>query len=258
VRRLAARGYFHLCLGVGRLLRSGRYATTRIVRREGVRGVRKRRDVHAPLFVALGGPLHRLLDTGVRLLVQREWEARERQLHHALRDDGIEVERDGTLVLPCLPGTTLAALLEDPSLGARGRRRAIGLAVAALADFHSSGLTHGDAMAENVLVDLESDQAHWFDFETVHDPGRPMAWRRADDLRALLATCACRLADEQLPETIDLMLTVYADEEIARLVTDRFASPLVRPLAFHLGQAPLSYRRFREIARLLTERTRPA
>jgi hypothetical protein len=41
---------------------------------------------------------------------------------------------------------------------------------------------------------------------------------------------------------------------VTRLVAASFASALRRPLAFHLGQAGLSLRRFREIARLLRER----
>ena len=63
-------------------------------------------------------------------------------------------------------GETLATLLEDPELEESVRKRAIELAVVALAEFHHLGFTHGDAMAENVMVDLEAGVAHWFDFET--------------------------------------------------------------------------------------------
>ena len=61
------------------------------------------------------------------------------------------------------------------------------------------GFTHGDAMAENVMVDLEAGVAHWFDFETIHDSRRPMAWRRADDVRALLVTCLVRTVPRSSP-----------------------------------------------------------
>ncbi len=254
MRELAARAYFLLCLTLGRLLRAGRYATARLVEHDGELVVRKSRLAHAPLLVWMGGPLVRVLDTGVRVLPQREWEERERRLYRSLRGASVRVDADGTLVLPRLAGATLATLLEDPALEASRRTRAIERAVVALAELHRLGFTHGDAMAENVMVDLDAGVAHWFDFETVHDPSRPMAWRRADDVRALLATCLLRTGPAELAGTLHLILDVYADDEVTRLLATSFASVLRRPLAFHLGQAGLSFRRFREIDRLLRAR----
>ena len=109
-------------------------------------------------------------------------------------------------------------------------------------------------MAENVLVDLEAQVAHWFDFETIHDLRRPMAWRRADDVRALLVTCLVRTGPEKLAGTLQLILDVYPDEGVTRLLATSFTSVLRRPLSFHLAQAGLSFQCFREIARLLRAR----
>jgi serine/threonine protein kinase len=254
VGELAERAYFLLARALGRALRSGRYAATRIVEEDGEPRVRKHRLFYAPLLVWLGDPLVRILDTGVRVLPQREWEERERMIHRSLRGASIEIDADGTIVLPYLAGRTLAALLEDPSLEASDRMRAIELAVAALADFHRLGFTHGDAMAENVMVDLDAGVAHWFDFETVHDPDLPLAWRRADDVRALLFTTLLRTAPEDLAPTLHLILDAYADADATRLLATRFTPVLRRPLTFHLAQAALSFRTFREIARLLRER----
>ena len=89
------------------------------------------------------------------------------------------------LNLPYLAGDTLATLLDDPELAESIRKTAIELATVGLGKFHRQGFTHADAMAENVLIDLEAGVACWFDFETIHDASRPLAWRRADDLRAL-------------------------------------------------------------------------
>jgi hypothetical protein len=254
MRERGDRAYFLLCSGLGRLLRAARYSTARIVEHDGELQVRKHRVFYAPLLVWLGGPLVRLLDTGVRVLPQRDWEERERQLYPSLTGHSIQVDADGALILPRLPGKTLATLLEDPELDESARQRAIELAVVALAGFHARGCTHGDAMAENVMVDLEAGAAHWFDFETIHDSSRPMAWRRADDVRALLVTCLVRTVPERHAEILQLILDVYADEEVARLLAASFTSVLRRPLTFHLAQAPLSFQCFREIARLLRER----
>jgi len=254
VREPAERAYFLLCLALGRLLRSGRYSTARIVDQDGELHVRKYRFFYAPLLVWMGGPLVRILDTGVRVLPQRDWEERERRVYRSLRRTSIRIDADGMLVLPCLAGETLATLLEDPELEESVRKRAIERAVVALAEFHLLGFTHGDAMAENVLVDLDAGVAHWFDFETMHDSSRPMAWRRADDVRALLVTCLIRTVPEKLAETLQLILDVYSDEGVTCVLTTSFTSVLRRPLTFHLAQAGLSFQCFREIARLLRER----
>lgn len=256
MRELVDRVYFGLSLSLGKLLRSARYSRARIVSRDGELQVRKHRLFYAPLLVWMGGPLVRILNTGVHVLPQRDWEERERQLYRSLRGSSIRIDADGTLILPCLAGETLANLLDDPELEESVRKSAIERAVAALAEFHRLGFTHGDAMAENVLVDLEAGVAHWFDFETIHDSIRPMAWRRADDVRALLATCLARTAPEKRAGILQIILDVYADEEVARVLATNFTSVMRRPLAFHLGQAPLSYEAYQEIGRLLRERLR--
>jgi hypothetical protein len=254
MREVAEHSWFLLCRALGRVLRSGKYSIARIVQRDGALQVRKHRLFYAPLLVRLGDPLIRILDTGVRVLPQRDWEERERRLYRSLLGSSIRIDTGGTLVLPCLAGDTLATLLEATELDEADRKKAIEYAVVALAEFHRLGFTHGDAMAENVMVDLETGVAHWFDFETIHDASRPLAWRRADDLRALLATCLVRTTPEARAQTLEFILDVYADKEATRLVAASFSSVFRRPLTFHLGQAALSYRSFREIARLLRVR----
>ena len=251
---LVERAYFYISLGLGRVLRAGTYSNVRIIDHNGEREVRKKRSFYAPLLVSLGDSIVDILDTGMRVLPQRGWEERERLIYEQLYGATVRVESDGTVVLPHLAGRTLASLLEDESLGELARTRAVQLSVAALADFHASGFTHGDAMAENVMVDLESGVARWFDFETVHHASRPMNWRRADDLRALLATSLLRVEPESVAETVQLVVDVYADGAVTSLLASSFTTALQRPLAFHLGQAGLSFQEYRDIARLLRAR----
>jgi tRNA A-37 threonylcarbamoyl transferase component Bud32 len=254
MREQAERFYFALCLALGRLLRSVKYSKVRIVSCEGECQVRKQRSLCAPPLVWMSRPLIRILDVGVQFLPQRDWEERERRIYRSLYDTSIRIDAGRTLVLPCLPGKTLAALLEDPALEESARTSAIEHAVVALAELHDLGFTHGDAMAENVMVDLEAGVARWFDFETIHEASRPIAWRRADDVRALLATCVLRTVPEKLDETLQLILDVYANEEVARLLEPSFTSALRRPLLYHFSQADLSFPSFREIGRQLRKR----
>ncbi len=235
------------------MLRSARYSTVRIVHRENQRLVRKHRRVYAPFLIWTSGLLVRILDTGVRVLPQRQWEQRERQIYSSVYAASIQVEADGVLILPYLAERTLATLLEDPDLGESTRRTAMTLAAVRLAEFHRQGFTHADAMAENVLVDLAAGVACWFDFETVHDATRPLAWQRADDVRTLLVTCLLRTPLEERADALAGILEAYADPEVTRVVAASFTSVWRRSLTFHLLQAPLSFQDFCEIRRLLRE-----
>src|ERR687894_1002987 len=123
VRELAERTYFLLCLALGWLLRSGKYSKARIVYQDGELQVRKYRLFYAPLLVWMGGPLVRLLHTGVRVLPQRDWEERERRVYRSLRGTSIRIDAGGVLGLPRLAGATLASLLEDPGLEEPVRKR---------------------------------------------------------------------------------------------------------------------------------------
>ncbi len=262
MRELVERAGFSVCLAIGRLLRSGRYSKTRIVCEDGQRRVRKHRMFYAPFLIRIGGGLMTVLDTGVRVLPQREWEERERRVYRRLYGaavDSMPSDHHGTLVLPWLAGETLATLLENPKIEAPMRSGIIERAVIALAQLHRVGLTHGDAMAENVRVDVDAGVARWFDFETVHESRRPrpMHWQRADDVRALVATCLVRTAPERRAETLQLILDVYADEAVTRLLTGSFSPVLQRALTFHLAQAPLSLQSYRAIARVLRQRLGP-
>jgi serine/threonine protein kinase len=250
-RGLAERVYFATCLALGRLLRSSRYSKVRFLALNGEPHVLKSRRFYAPLLIRMGTPLLEILDTGVRILPQREWEERERRLYHDLYGREIGNDEDGTLVLPRFEGSTLARLLEDPALDSTRRHGAITHVVVALVALHRRGWTHADAMAENVLIDLDARVARFVDFETIHDSSRSPIWRRADDLRALLTTCVLRTAPEHHAAILKLILDTYADEEVVRSLVTTFSSVLQRPLMFHLGQAPLSYQDFLTIARLL-------
>ena len=250
VRRRVERLWFQVSLTIGRALRGGRYSRVEVVERDGVQAVRKRRVKLAPLLVWVAGGLYRMLNTGVCILPQRSWEARERELHAALYQSVVVVEDDGTLVLPSLRGRILAQLLADPRVNGATRLRAVELAVLALAQLHARGFTHADAMAENVMIDLEYGTASWFDFENAHDPSRTPNWRRADDLRTLLSSCLLHAPERERPGLFRLILQCYPNIDVTRLLPNALKSH-ARALPLHLGQAPLSYNGFEELMKLL-------
>ena len=217
--------------------------------------IRKNRLFYAPLLVWLSGPVLRLLDGGVQVLPQRDWLERERGIYRALHRRTIRLDTGG-LLLARLRGETLAALLSRLERQDSDRASAMRLAAVALARLHHLGFTHADAMADNVMIDLESGSAHWFDFETVHDPSRSIAWRRADDVRALVFSCVARTAPAKRAGTIHLILDTYGDTGVERVLAASFTSAFRRALAFHLSQAPLSFAADRQVAWLLDRRRR--
>ena len=255
VQDALARAWFAFCRAIGLLIRSARYSRARFVVEGGELRVRKWRAVYAPSLIWMGDRLMRALDTGVRVLPQRDWEEHERRVYASVYGKAIAVAGDGILLLPVLAGRPLASLLQDPQITERLRTKAIEHAVVALAALHRAGITHADAMADNVLVDLDAGVAHWFDFETRHDSTHPIEWQRADDLRAFLTTCLVRTARARRGEVLDLILDRYTDEEVRRVAALNFDSVWRRALPFHLAQSGLSFESFREVRGLMKSRS---
>jgi hypothetical protein len=52
---------------------------------------------------------------------------------------------------------------------------------------------------------------------------------------------------------VKLILDAYPDEGVHRHLALSFTSSWQRALVFHVGQAPMSFRRFRDTGRLLSE-----
>ena len=62
-----------------------------------------------------------------------------------------------------------------------------------------------------------------------------------------------RTAPEKRAETLELILNIYADDDVARALSTSFGSVWQRPLTLHLLQAPLSFQCFCEVGQLLRE-----
>jgi hypothetical protein len=69
----------------------------------------------------------------------------------------------------------------------------------------------------------------------------------------LLVGCLLRTVSGKHAEAVQSIVDVFGDEGVKLHLAATFSSVWQRPLAFHLGQAALSYRCFREIGELLGE-----
>jgi hypothetical protein len=105
LRVIASRAYFALCLAAGRMLRPARYSTVRIINRDDERLVRKHRRFYAPLLIRMSDLLVRILNSGVRVLPQRDWEQRERRIYQRLYGASIQVMSTGRSSYHYSPGS---------------------------------------------------------------------------------------------------------------------------------------------------------
>ena len=154
--------------------------------------------------------------------------------------------------MPAIPGTVLAGYLKSAN-EANAQLAAIAAAIRALRQLHETRVrfpdgdegffSHGDASAENVIYELGSGLARWFDFETVHESLRPREWRRADDLRALTYSVAALLPPNKFPDLARSLRANYPDPPVLRELVRHAERLRSKSDPFHLGQTNIDYRR---------------
>jgi hypothetical protein len=109
--------------------------------------------------------------------------------------------------------------------------------------------SHADATARNVLCDVAGGRATWIDFETLHDPCQTVAWRQADDLRALIWSAAETTGADAYGSLCAAILDSVSDAavlgELARVAAGG------RPNVYHLAQGSLSPVQHRRLCSVL-------
>jgi hypothetical protein len=216
----------------------------RAVEEGGARFYLKSRRWSAALLLGPGNHYLRLLRAGVTVLDDEESAAWTRRVYSAAYGLDIPEDPPGRLKIPAAPGRALAEILGDDALPLAGKIEAAALAAAALRhlhgiEMHGEPLSHGDATASNVGCDIDAAYAQWFDFDTRHDASLPGSWRRADDLRALVASTACSLPKEAFPELSQAMIRAYPEPAVWRDLGEQIAAQAGQLNAYHLAQAPL-------------------
>ncbi len=199
------------------------------------------------------------LSTGVSMLPTSLWLDWECRMYAELSP--LLAQRAGRrqLLLPRIPGETLAAILSAPTQELSRKIQAVRLAAAALIETHrhnvpwpdgiSRPFSHGDATARNVLCDVTGGRATWIDFETLHDPCRTVAWRQADDLRALVWSAAESIGSDAFEALCAAILDVVSDTAVLRELAHVAASG--RPNVYHLAQGTLSLSQHRRLCSIL-------
>jgi len=244
---------------LGLLLRHAKTCRTRPRREADAAEFIRARPWYASCLIRPGNWYLSWLSTGVSILPTRPWLDWECRVHAEL--SAVIAQRAGRrcLLLPRIPGEQLAAILSSPTQDLPRKDRAVRLAATALVQAHqhsvlwpdnvSRPFSHGDATARNVLCDVACGRATWIDFETLHDPRRTVAWRHADDLRALIWSAAETIGSDGYGALCAAILDCVADAtvltELARVAARQ------SPNVYHLAQGSLSPAQHRRLCSAL-------
>jgi hypothetical protein len=237
---------YWLAARTGRLIASPRLNIV-TVRQEATRTVYiKRRCWYAVALITMA----RLSRPRFRVLPTAAWHVWETAVYQQIYQQNIAITNDGALILPAMPGRTLAAVLLQPI----NRTYALAVmtaAIRALSRLHQQSImlpdgtcypfSHGDATIANVTYDRTSDSAYWFDFETAHNPASQHAWCCADDLRALLFSAGAQLGMAYTTALAQLIRVEYPEPQIQHLLRKSVLQLMHQPDVWHLAQTHLPY-----------------
>ena len=208
-----------------RALSCGRLCDTERVIVDGRLHYRKTRVCPDGLIeLANRGPLH------FDLLPSASWSRWEADFYARFYGRKVLILDDTSILVPELPGRTLHDILsESPDAFSALKSTAFRSAVTALAtlhavdvrypDGHHGPFAHADATVRNVLFDIDSGTASWFDFETVYRRDIVAADRRASDFRALLFSAAALVPRRYWADLVDQSRSAYGDDAIFERVS---------------------------------------
>jgi hypothetical protein len=191
----------------------------------------KRRQLGSGLIAVFANLFFLLAQARLHLWISlRKWQSWEVACFRLLYGQTVEVFSEGrrTVCVEIVPGKSLREwVIESPfaiqAIQAAGKelRRAHGLWSSELGDYWS----HGDPHLENLLYDLESDQARLIDFELIHDKSMPAIKRHADDLIVFLQELmGCVSAEQWVPFSLAL-IEAYNEPQVLAEVRRRLAAP---------------------------------
>jgi hypothetical protein len=221
---------------------------------DGVEVVRKRRKRFAHLIIPAGNLFLKITGSPNIVLPLTLWLEWEHAVEASTRRGLVSTDRfaDGTsLWCRRVPGTSLRQVLAASDCSSNQKCDAIRWSLASLRMLHENvsdwgdgirqSTSHGDATANNVIVDFNKRTACWIDFDTRHRPHLSEADRRTDDLRALIYSSAVHLPASRFPELADILIAAQFDDAIVRNFRQRLTKEWIDLTAAQLAQAPLHW-----------------
>jgi hypothetical protein len=254
----------HLCRwALGRILGAIRLHRVERVWIEGAELIRKRRRLAAALIIPPGNVYLRMMGNPSIVLSRHRWLAWERAVDEGTgRQLLANVETDAhSLWCRRVAGIPLQQLLADDSVALEQKIEANRWSIIALRALHActadwgdgrrQPISHGDATASNVIVDLPARIACWIDFETRHLPAIPELDRHADDLRALITSAALHLSAASDPRLTEVLVTAVGDKALLARFQERLRDDWSAPTVAQLAQAPLPWSRYQTLREAL-------
>jgi hypothetical protein len=191
----------------------------------------KRRQLGSGLIAVFANLFFLLAQARLHLWINlSKWQSWEVGCFRLLYGRTLEVFSEGrrTVCVEIVPGKSLREwVIESPfaiqAIQAAGKelRRAHGLWSSELRDYWS----HGDPHLENLLYDLESDQARLIDFELIHDKSMSAIKRHADDLMVFLQDLMGCVSEEQWVPFSLALIEAYHEPQVLAEVRRRLTAP---------------------------------
>jgi serine/threonine protein kinase len=215
--------------------------------------VRKRRRWYAKWMILCGNRFLKETHDGVVVLPTTDWIQWERTVDHAMRRGLILPESSNfcCLVFRQIPGNSLRQVLCNKRISPEQQFRAIRWSLVALRALHQTALcpgrncfqsiSHGDATANNVIVDCKNSSATWIDFDMRHQPTMPDLDRQTDDLRAFVFSVAAFLPAASYAQLTQLIHLHVNDFAVIAHFQQRLKNEWADMSIFQLAQAPLRW-----------------
>jgi hypothetical protein len=224
---------------------------------DGVDVVRKRRRCFAHLIIPLGNAFLKFNGSFIVALPTKHWLEWERAIENSTQRNLVlespleSIAGNSNLYCRSVPGVSLRQLLSDPRCSQEQKSDAIRWSLAALHFLHQvdadwgqgirQSISHGDATANNVIVDLNSCSACWIDFDTRHLPNVTEDDRRTDDLCSLIYSAAAHLPVSFFSQLADILIREETDTATLTRFRQRLTNEWVHLTTFQLAQAPLRW-----------------
>ena len=229
----------------------------RYLDQEGHAVVAKSRRAYGRIAIKLGNLYLRLQKCDVEILKTDEWIRWEKAVQNArnvadcIQQTELFAEGKHTFTRPYVSGTSLRDLLNDDRYPEEQKFTAVEWGVDSLCQLHQlqadwgrgliQSVSHGDATVNNVIVDVERQQATWIDFDIRHLSVLSELDRQTDDIRALVFSAAFYLPVTSFPQLAEIIKASLTNRGLLFRFRERLANEWTQRNTFQMAQAPLPW-----------------